>query len=515
MTDRTIASSTRCAVSFDGLLSALDRTRARVRDVLRKSALEYDKWLDEKAEEAEIAAKHLAASEAMSNAAARGLMCVPQHLNAAFIASLVTEAEAAARLQTPMTTLALSCLLDSIKIWQEQVCVSASLLSGKGLTRFVKGAAGKAHNVVFVHPRVSDGTLAEYVTPDDVRVILKGDDTGTIPAVDVKVSWHPCCELGSPLYGKLMVAYSVDGPCADDLTLTLSISGSIIYNGSLASVPVGYDASAETRLVASYFQDKLPRKNGLAVTNDGNVLAVAFPAMDQVHLFQMLPSFKQVRIIGKRGTGPAEFMEPRRICFTDEDTLLVCDYLNDRIQQLTLTGDMLSSFLVTVGRPSSIAIHPDNDIVAVGNGYGSIELFSLPTGTLIHSFGCWGAGAGDIGGVATGIRFTPDGACLLVAEYNNHRLSLFTASGVFIKHIGVGLLGGEAINDVTFGAGDEIIVADHKNNCVRVFSSDGNILIKSWGSAGTTDGLFVQPWTLAVSGSLLYVVDETRVQVFE
>ncbi len=68
---------------------------------------------------------------------------------------------------------------------------------------------------------------------------------------------------------------------------------------------------------------------------------------------------------------------------------------------------------------------------------------------------------------------------------------------------------------MSFGSGGEIIVADNGNHRICVFSPVGDTLIKTWGSQGTAAGQFHHPSALAVSGSYLYVMDDTRVQVFE
>ena len=249
----------------------------------------------------------------------------------------------------------------------------------------------------------------------------------------------------------------------------------------------------------------------MTVNANGSMMAVSYLDLDQVHVFQLRPSLERVCVIGREGTGPAEFELPRRLFFTDDDTILVCDHNNNRVQQLTGAGEYLSS--ITVRMPFSIAAH--GDMVAVGTTASPIEIHSLATGELIRRFGSLGDGPGQIGGWATGIRFTPDGSCLLVAEWRNPRLSLFTVDGVFMKHIGPGILDCWGNNDVSFGAGGEIIVADSENHRISVFSPDGDTLIKTWGSYCTAAGKFEHPKVLAVSSSYLYVLDDTRVQVFE
>ena len=165
------------------------------------------------------------------------------------------------------------------------------------------------------------------------------------------------------------------------------------------------------------------------------------------------------------------------------------------MQQLNVACEYLSSFIVQ--EPCSIALH--GDMVAVGTYGGPIEIHSLATGELIRRFGSRGDCPGQIGICVTGIRFTPDGSCLLVAEHFSRRLSLFTVDGVFMKHFGAGTgILGIRWNDVLFGACGEILVADRDNDRIFVFSPDDHILIKTWGSKGTAAGEFEFPKALAV-----------------
>ncbi len=64
-------------------------------------------------------------------------------------------------------------------------------------------------------------------------------------------------------------------------------------------------------------------------------------------------------------------------------------------------------------------------------------------------------------------------------------------------------------NDVAYGAGGEIIVADCSNHRVCVFSPDGDTLIRS------LDIRFSFPTSLAVAGTTLYVLDEHGIFLVE
>ncbi len=105
---------------------------------------------------------------------------------------------------------------------------------------------------------------------------------------------------------------------------------------------------------------------------------------------------------------------------------------------------------------------------------------------------------------------------MIVAENESKRLSLFTATGVFVKCVGVGVVGGRSM-DVLQSAHGEYVVADFWSHRVCVFSADGLELVRSWGMRGFGTGQFMFPVALAAAGRHLYVMDcgSGRVQVFE
>ena len=61
-----------------------------------------------------------------------------------------------------------------------------------------------------------------------------------------------------------------------------------------------------------------------------------------------------------------------------------------------------------------------------------------------------------------------------VADYSNHRVSLFTVEGEFVRHVGVGHL--SYPYGVACSAFDELVVADCANSRVVVFSASGELL---------------------------------------
>ena len=257
-------------------------------------------------------------------------------------------------------------------------------------------------------------------------------------------------------------------------------------------------------------------KYGVAVSPDVKWAAVTDYNGNSVVVYDM-SSGAVVRTIGgpASGSGPCQFNYPFRLCFAPNGNLLVCDWKNNRVQELTVSGRFVRSIAVASAR--SVAC--DGRVIVVGNYRNSgnaVEVYSYKKGTLLKGFGVLGSGPKQIGSRAEGVRITPDGKHVLVAEYGNHRLSLFTMEGVFVRHIGAGVLC-DGNKDVEFAGNGEIIVADYSNYLVCVFSADGATLLRSWGRQGGEDGEFVLPVALAVRGSLLYVLDynSPRLQVFQ
>jgi hypothetical protein len=61
-----------------------------------------------------------------------------------------------------------------------------------------------------------------------------------------------------------------------------------------------------------------------------------------------------------------------------------------------------------------------------------------------------------------------------VADCNNHRVSVFSVDGEFVRHVGVGRL--TYPQGVACSAADEIVVADFGTRRVVLFSASGELL---------------------------------------
>lgn len=168
---------------------------------------------------------------------------------------------------------------------------------------------------------------------------------------------------------------------------------------------------------------------------------------------------------------------------------------------MTWAGEHVRSIGVGVIDGAMYAVTANPQLVAVGamTGTEQIFLFDLGSGDLVRSMGTIGGGVGSLYGVR-GLRFTPDGAHILVAEYNNDRLSLFTLTGEFVSCIGFDVL--RWPSDVDFAPNGDILVASQGGHRICVFSSDGSNLLRTFGYVEETEeSIFRAPTALAVQAT--------------
>jgi len=172
---------------------------------------------------------------------------------------------------------------------------------------------------------------------------------------------------------------------------------------------------------------------------------------------------------GSSGAGDGQFNSPGDVAVDDSGNIFVGDALNHRIQKFDSNGNYLDQW----GSP--------------GPGDGQ---FYMPYS----------------------IEYAPDGY-LYVGDYGNSRIQIFDTDGNYIdKFATTGDPG-----DSFIAENGDIYVPDRHLNMVRWFDSTFTLVL-TWGSFGSGDGQFNQPWDIGASpdGGRLYVLDSGnyRVQVF-
>jgi outer membrane protein assembly factor BamB len=129
----------------------------------------------------------------------------------------------------------------------------------------------------------------------------------------------------------------------------------------------------------------------------------------------------------------------------------------------------------------------------------------------------------------TGVEVAPDGTIWVVDSANN-RFQLLTPDGEYIETWGIAGDGegefnfnrspgdpGNSVADIAFAPDSSFYVTDSANRRVQHFAAD-RTFIDTWGTFGTSDGQFLDPFGVAVApDGNVYVIDDQRddIQVFD
>jgi DNA-binding beta-propeller fold protein YncE len=216
--------------------------------------------------------------------------------------------------------------------------------------------------------------------------------------------------------------------------------------------------------------------NGVAVSRDGSTLLVSDCGGDShaMHEFRVADG-SRLRVIGGVGNGPLQFENPAQVWIASDDFVFVADSGNSRVQVLTARLDFHA--FVGVGQLSNPTGVCANDAVVVVSERDAhrISVFNRSDGALLRRFGSQGDGRGQL--------YWPYGLCFIsghrhvaVADHNNHRVSVFSVGGEFVRHVGVGDLELSYPHGVACTTFDELVVADNGSKRVFVFSAGGKLV---------------------------------------
>lgn len=216
------------------------------------------------------------------------------------------------------------------------------------------------------------------------------------------------------------------------------------------------------------------------------------------------------------------FQYPGALC-AHGSHLYVCDLTASAVRVLNISAEGAVVDEGQLGKgtlrfPSGVACSDDEIFVADAN-QPCIDVFNVATRAHVRRFGSYGSGR-------NGQLLWPRGLCvdaglIYVAEDCNHRVSVFTVQGQFVRCIGSGVPG--SADDQFTGpydvcvSGGHLYVADSGNNRVQVFTAEGALVCTmGTGSRGSAPGQLNEPTGVAVCDGRVYVADSGnhRVSVF-
>ena len=183
-----------------------------------------------------------------------------------------------------------------------------------------------------------------------------------------------------------------------------------------------------------------------------NGTRVAYVASEQhcVYIYSVDGAGKRVEdavVFGTAGTAGSAYGQlngPRFACFVNRngvDTLFISDRWNDRVVEVTASGVFLRAIAMKENSwVLGIAYCGTSDVIAVSlHAVHAVLLLQYESGAVKPEVtigsGTWGRGDGQLNS-PVGVSFTTDGRYILVADYGNHRVCMFSAaSGAFITHV--------------------------------------------------------------------------------
>jgi DNA-binding beta-propeller fold protein YncE len=252
-----------------------------------------------------------------------------------------------------------------------------------------------------------------------------------------------------------------------------------------------------------------------------------------------------ITIIGTQGSAPGQFQGPRGVAVDGLGDLYVADSGNNRIQKFDPRGHLLAVWGRNGGDgsagiapaqfndPRGIATDAAGELYVADHGNNRIQKLS----TRGRSLAVWGRDGGNGSpGSGNGEFHLPRGVTVdrfgdvYVADKDNNRIQEFDSRGRFLRRWGrnggdgtAGTGDGEFHTPYSVAAGPaELYVADTDNNRLQEFTFDGRFIARLGhnggdGSAGSAPGEFSTPYSVGVDcRGNLYVSDEgnERVQVF-
>ena len=240
-----------------------------------------------------------------------------------------------------------------------------------------------------------------------------------------------------------------------------------------------------------YKFSKVIATNDIAISNDGNTIAVAEHKNHSIVLFDK--EGKKIRSFGSKGSANNQFNNPSGVAFTQDSHIIVADERNHRILKFTMEGE----FVASVGEkgsgelqfdlPEHICILPNGLIMVADGGNDRIQVLK-PDLSFSHTYiDASGDDPGEFDGLYD-MAVDADGM-LYAVDFDGNRVQKFTSDGQFVMEFGRGMLKEPhaiAIDVLT----NTVYVSD--DNDISMFDTSGKFIWR-FGK-----GIFIGPKGLAV-----------------
>jgi len=225
---------------------------------------------------------------------------------------------------------------------------------------------------------------------------------------------------------------------------------------------------------------------------------------------------------GARGSQPGFFTWPRGIAVGPDNTIVVADSSNHRVQIFDQQGQnrfWLGGYGNGEGEfdcLAGVAVNRIGQFIIADRYNHRIQIFD-PSGHFLRAFGSQGSTDGKFN--------YPWGICtdalgfIYVCDKENHRVQVFQSDGTFVAKFGsMGDKPGQLEHPhyIAVSNTNRVIVSDSNNHRLQIFDVNGKVLT-TFGSEGTEEGQFKFPRGVAVDEQgFIFVADSgnNRIQIF-
>ncbi|XP_076362032.1 uncharacterized protein LOC143252964 [Tachypleus tridentatus] len=231
---------------------------------------------------------------------------------------------------------------------------------------------------------------------------------------------------------------------------------------------------------------------------------------------------KMIMKVGIRGSEPSCFTWPRGVCVGPENTIVVADSSNHRVQVFDSSGKFLQEF-GTYGNAegefdclAGVAVNRIGQFIVSDRYNHRIQVFD-PSGRFLRAFGCEGRTDGRFS-YPWGIT-TDSLGFIYVCDKENHRIQVFQSDGSFVGKFGsIGSRPGQLEHPhyIAVSNTNRVIVSDSNNHRIQIFDVNGRSL-STFGSEGSEEGQFKFPRGVAVDDQGYIMVGDSgnnRIQIF-
>ncbi|KAK3857624.1 hypothetical protein Pcinc_036135 [Petrolisthes cinctipes] len=241
-----------------------------------------------------------------------------------------------------------------------------------------------------------------------------------------------------------------------------------------------------------------------------------------IHRSQYLQKQRLLLKIGSRGSDQGNFTWPRGIAVGPDNSIVVADSSNHRVQVFDQQGKFIKEF-GSYGNAegefdclAGVAVNRIGQFIIADRYNHRIQIFD-PSGNFLRSFGSQGGGDGRFSypwGVTTDAL-----GFIYVCDKENHRVQVFQSDGSFVGKFGsMGSKPGQLEHPhyIAVSSTNRVIVSDSNNHRVQIFDINGKVTT-TFGSEGSDDGQFKFPRGVAVDDQgYIFVADSgnNRIQIF-